>query len=95
MINNNSRYVDILQNHMQLINSGALGPVQNVQFYMVRAAENINGFQNHYLANRFALPTVGGEIAAVYDPLNQRGINVSLIKTKIPWAILLFYLINF
>ena len=82
MINNNSRYVDILQNHMQLINNGALGPVQNVQFYMVRAAQNMNGYQNHYLANRFALPTVGGEIAAVYDPLNQRGINVSLKKTK-------------
>jgi len=79
MINQNNRFADIFQNHRRRINERVRNgeTIEDVRMYFVRPNENINGLEHYYLANRFAPPTVGGEIAAVYDPLVNDNIRVS------------------
>ena len=80
MINQVNRFADIFQNHRRRINDRVNNgeAIEHIQLFFVRPNENMNGFQNYYLANRFAPPTVGGEIAAVYDPLVGNEIRVCL-----------------
>ena len=79
MIRTDNRYFDIFQNHLRLAEGNQLGDVRNCVFYLVRNVENINRFNNHYVNDRYVPATVGGEIAAIYDPTARGGINVSVI----------------